>query len=84
MAENFDRAAVQAVLDEAAGQGRDSLTALEGKKVCDAYGIPTPAEALATSEIEAVAYAEKIGFPVVLKIVSPDILHKKPRQVAYW
>ncbi|GAA1685259.1 acetate--CoA ligase family protein [Fodinicola feengrottensis] len=76
MAENFDRAAVQAVLDEAAGQGRDSLTALEGKKVCDAYGIPTPAEALATSEIEAVAYAEKIGFPVVLKIVSPDILHK--------
>jgi acetyl coenzyme A synthetase (ADP forming)-like protein len=76
MAENFDRAAVQAVLDQAGKDGRDSLTALEGKKVCDAYGIATPAEALATSETEAVAFAEKIGFPVVLKIVSPDILHK--------
>ncbi|WP_163507421.1 acetate--CoA ligase family protein [Fodinicola acaciae] len=71
-----DKAAVQAVLDAAAAEGRDSLTAVEGKKVCDAYGIPTPSEGLATSENEAVALAAGIGFPVVLKIVSPDILHK--------
>ncbi|MFD1047750.1 acetate--CoA ligase family protein, partial [Kibdelosporangium lantanae] len=43
---------------------------------CDAYGIPTPGEGLATTADEAVALAAKIGFPVVLKIVSPEILHK--------
>jgi len=41
-----------------------------------AYGIPTPPERLATTPEEAAAMAREIGFPVVLKIVSPDILHK--------
>jgi acetyl coenzyme A synthetase (ADP forming)-like protein len=67
---------VREVLDQVRAQGRTALTAPEGKRVCDAYGITTPAEGLATSAAEAVALAEEIGYPVVLKIVSPDILHK--------
>ncbi len=71
-----DRAAVEKILDQAAAEGRSSLTAPEGRAVCEAYGIPTPAERLATTAEEAVTHAEAIGLPVVLKIVSPDILHK--------
>jgi acetyl coenzyme A synthetase (ADP forming)-like protein len=52
------------------------LTAPEAKTVCDAYGIPVPKEGLATSADAAVKLAEGMGFPVVMKIVSPDILHK--------
>jgi len=72
----YDRAAVQAVLDHALTQGSTSLSAAEAKKVVDAYGIPTPGERLATSADEAAALSAEIGFPVVLKIASPDILHK--------
>ncbi|MFI7101290.1 acetate--CoA ligase family protein [Streptomyces sp. NPDC050161] len=68
--------AVQAVLEAARAEGRAALTAPEGKLVADAYGIPTPAEGLAETADEAVALADRIGFPVALKIVSPDILHK--------
>jgi len=75
-ATGYDRAAVEEVLRVVAAEGRDSLTAPEGKRVCDAYGIRTPEEGLATSSEMAVALAEEIGLPVVLKIVSPDILHK--------
>jgi acetyl coenzyme A synthetase (ADP forming)-like protein len=71
-----DRAAVGEVLDAARAEGRTSLSAPEAKRVCDAYGIDVPREGLATSAEEAVALAEEIGHPVVLKIVSPDILHK--------
>jgi acetyl coenzyme A synthetase (ADP forming)-like protein len=72
----YDRAAVENVLAKVRAEGRSSLSAPEGKRVCDAYGIATPAEALAKSSEGAVAFAEEIGYPVVLKIVSPDILHK--------
>lgn len=72
----YDKAAVQAILDHALAEGRTSLSAPESKKVADAYGIPTPGEGLATSADEAVALSTEIGFPVVLKISSPDILHK--------
>ncbi|WP_370963219.1 acetate--CoA ligase family protein [Amycolatopsis sp. cg9] len=71
-----DRAAVEKILDQVTAEGRSSLTAPEGRAVCEAYGIPTPAERLAGSADEAAAHAEAIGLPVVLKIVSPDILHK--------
>ena len=55
---------------------RTSLTAPEGKLVCDAYGIPVPKEGVAKSAAEAAKIATAMGFPVVMKIVSPDILHK--------
>ncbi|WP_314174301.1 acetate--CoA ligase family protein [Streptomyces winkii] len=71
-----DKEAVRAVLDAARAEGRTSLTAPEGKRVADAYGIPVPDEGLAESADEAVQLADRLGFPVVMKIVSPDILHK--------
>jgi acetyl coenzyme A synthetase (ADP forming)-like protein len=72
----YRREDVSAVLAQVKSSGRDSLTAPECKRVCDAYDIPLPEEGLATSPEEAVTIAETIGFPVVMKIVSPDILHK--------
>jgi len=52
------------------------LTAPEGKRVCDAYGISVPQEGVANSAAESEKLAIAMGFPVVMKIVSPDILHK--------
>ncbi|HKW52149.1 MAG TPA: acetate--CoA ligase family protein [Stellaceae bacterium] len=71
-----DKNAVRKVLDKAKAEKRDSLTAPEGKLVCDAYGITVPKEGVARSAQEAGSMAQSMGFPVVLKIVSPDILHK--------
>ena len=73
---SVDKAAVRKVLDKAKAEKRDSLTAPEGKLVCDAYGIAVPKEGVARSAQEAGKLANGMGFPVVLKIVSPDILHK--------
>ena len=74
MAKN--KTAVRSILDKVKTDGRTSLTAPEGKLVCDAYGIPVPQEGVAKSATEAAKMASGIGFPVVLKIVSPQILHK--------
>jgi acetyl coenzyme A synthetase (ADP forming)-like protein len=71
-----DKTAVRRILDKAKAEGRTSLTAPEGKLVCDAYGIPVPQEGVAKSAAEAAKLASEMGFPVVLKIVSPEILHK--------
>jgi acetyl coenzyme A synthetase (ADP forming)-like protein len=71
-----DKAAVRKLLDKIKAEKRDSLTAPEGKLVCDAYGITVPREGVAGSSKEAATRATEMGFPVVLKIVSPDILHK--------
>jgi acetyl coenzyme A synthetase (ADP forming)-like protein len=76
VAETTRTAAVGEILDAARAEGRTALSAPEAKRVCDAYAIEVPGEGLATSAEEAVAIAEDIGYPVVLKIVSPDILHK--------
>ena len=68
--------AVRKILDAVKADKRTSLTAPEGKLVCDAYGIPVPKEGVAKSAAEAAKMASTMGFPVVMKIVSPDILHK--------
>jgi acetyl coenzyme A synthetase (ADP forming)-like protein len=68
--------AVRKILDAVKADKRSSLTAPEGKLVCDAYRIPVPEEGVAKSAAEAVKLASGMGFPVVMKIVSPDILHK--------
>src|SRR3569833_348566 len=72
----IDKASVRKVLDTVKADGRDSLTAPEGKLVCDAYGIAVPGEGVAKSADDATKLASKMGYPVVMKIVSPDILHK--------
>ncbi|MEV5078954.1 acetate--CoA ligase family protein [Streptomyces sp. NPDC056159] len=71
-----DRDTVAKVLTTVRAEGRSALTAPEGKRIADAYGIATPGEALARDADEAVAHAGAFDGPVVLKIVSPDILHK--------
>ncbi len=72
----MDKTAIGEVLAAAKAQGRTSLTAPEAKAVCDACAITVPREGLATSAKQAVAIAEEFGYPVVMKIVSPEILHK--------
>ena len=67
---------VRSLLDTVRAEGRTALTAPEGKVIADAYGIAVPGEELATDVDEAVSYAARFGGPVVMKIVSPDILHK--------
>ncbi len=66
----------QRLLSEAAAAGRTSLDAAESRTVLDAFGLATPPDLLATSSAEAAEHARRIGFPVVLKLASPDILHK--------
>jgi acetyltransferase len=64
------------VIARARAAGRSALTEPEAKEVFGAYGLPVMASTLAKTEDDAVKAAQTIGFPVVLKIVSPDILHK--------
>jgi len=72
----FDKTTVRRLLDRAKAAGRTSLTAPEAKALCEAYAIAVPQEGVAASAAEAAALATRIGFPVVMKIVSPQILHK--------
>ncbi|MFZ9251596.1 MAG: acetate--CoA ligase family protein [Hylemonella sp.] len=67
---------IQDIFATAKASGRTALTAPEAKQICDAYGITVPKEALAGSAEQASQAAAEMGFPVVMKIVSPDILHK--------
>jgi acyl-CoA synthetase (NDP forming) len=66
----------QRAFSQAVKERRKNLTEMEAKAVCVDYGIPVARSELAENEEEALKLAEKIGFPVVLKIVSPDIIHK--------
>ncbi len=72
----IDLPAINRVLDRALAEGRFFLLAHEGQAVMRAAGILTPQSTIARSLDEAVRGAEKIGYPVVMKVVSPDILHK--------
>jgi acyl-CoA synthetase (NDP forming) len=56
--------------------GGQALTETAGKQVLALYGIPVTREGMATSATEAASLAQSIGFPVALKIVSPQIMHK--------
>ena len=64
------------IISAAKKQGRTALTEVESKQILKQAGIKTTEVKLARTKKDAVAYAKEFGFPVVLKIVSPDILHK--------
>ena len=70
------RETFQKILEVANKEGRKTLTEVEGKKIFKAYGIPTPGEASVISAEEAAKKSSEIGYPVVMKILSPDIAHK--------
>ncbi len=57
-------------------EGRNKLLEHEAYEFLKAFDLPVPRFGLATSEDEAVKIAQRVGYPVVLKIVSPDIVHK--------
>ncbi len=59
-----------------ASHGKPSLSETVSKQVLAAYSIPIPMESLATGPDDAAAAAERMGFPVAVKVASPDILHK--------
>lgn len=71
-----DRAAVATLLKSVRDTGRTILTEFESKRLLAAYGIPTVETIVATSKAEAVKTAEKLGYPVVLKLHSETITHK--------
>jgi acetyl-CoA synthetase (ADP-forming) len=64
------------VIEKALSEGRLNLLEPEAKAICVDYGISTPDFAVAQSNEEALNFSQKFGYPIVLKIVSPDILHK--------
>ncbi len=68
-----DQAAAAQILAAAAG---GSLGEAQTRPLLEAYGIPVVAGAFAESSAAAVSAARKLGYPLVMKIVSPDILHK--------
>jgi acetyl coenzyme A synthetase (ADP forming)-like protein len=67
---------VRAILGRARDGQRTNLTAAEAAEVCRAYDLPVPADRVAADASAAVAAAAEIGYPVALKVLSPDISHK--------
>ena len=64
------------IIAQAKKEGRVALTEVEAKELLATAGINVAPTKLATSKQEAASIAKTLGFPVVLKIVSPDVLHK--------
>jgi acetyl-CoA synthetase (ADP-forming) len=64
------------IFDQVKKEGRSILTEFESKKILKQAGIPVVETKLAKTQKEAVSLSQKMSFPVVLKIVSPDVIHK--------
>jgi len=75
-ASSVDREGASAIIQKARNSGRLLLTEAESKALLAAYGIPTVPTLIAKTPDEAVAKAEEIGYPVVLKLHSETITHK--------
>ncbi|MBL7183720.1 MAG: acetate--CoA ligase family protein [Anaerolineae bacterium] len=73
---DVDRERVRGIFDQVRADGRQTIGDAEARDIMQAYGIRIPASKLASTAEEAVEFAEEIGYPVVMKITSPDILHK--------
>ena len=71
-----NKAAAKKIFDRVKKEKRPNLLEEEGQEVLRAYGLPLPKSTLAKNENEAVKAAKKIGYPVVMKIASPQIIHK--------
>jgi acyl-CoA synthetase (NDP forming) len=71
-----DRASVQKLLHQVKAEGRSTLRPDESRVLCEAYGIPVPREGIAHTPAELSRLIDDIGFPLVMKVVSADILHK--------
>lgn len=74
--DDLDKEKVQQIFDKVMAEGRNVLFPHEAAAVVKAYGVNAPDSGLATTVEEAVAFADEIGYPVVMKVVSSDIMHK--------
>ncbi len=72
----INRESILSLIGHMKSKGLDVMTEYESKRILSSLGIPITKEVLVTSPKEAVNVAEDIGFPVVMKVVSPHILHK--------
>jgi acetate---CoA ligase (ADP-forming) len=73
---DVDHDRVAKVFQKVRAEGRLQIGDAEARDILEGYRIPIPASKLCATPDEAVAFAEQIGYPVVMKIASPDILHK--------
>ncbi len=64
------------ILEKVRSEGRKFVMEPEAKQILSAYGVPVTNEAICTSPDEAVMVAERIGYPVAMKVVSPQVVHK--------
>lgn len=71
-----NRAKAHQIIERVRKAGRSILTEFESKELLSAYGIPTVPTHIANSEDQAVAFADEVGYPVVLKLHSETITHK--------
>jgi acyl-CoA synthetase (NDP forming) len=67
---------VNEIFEKAKAEGRKFLLEYEAKTVCKDYGIPVTKLKIAKTAEEAAKFSEEIGYPTVLKIISPDVIHK--------
>jgi len=73
---SVNRHKAENIIERHLRQGIQQIGEAESKEILEAYGFVTPKDAVANTAEQAVNIAEQIGFPVVLKIWSPDIIHK--------
>jgi len=71
-----NRRKVERIIDRHLRRGQREIGEMESKEILEAYGFVTPKGSLATTADQAANIADQLGYPVVLKIWSPDILHK--------
>ena len=71
-----DNTKARAIIEKAARKKRYTLDDVDSKKILASYDIPVSSQEIAKSPKDAVRFSEKIGYPVAMKIASPDILHK--------
>ncbi len=67
---------VEDLIKKVRDDGRSSLLQEEGMKILESYGLPIPKSSLAKTEDEAIMMAKDVRFPVVMKVSSPQIIHK--------
>ncbi|MGC8569990.1 MAG: acetate--CoA ligase family protein [Caldivirga sp.] len=67
---------VHDIVAKALSEGRFKLLDYEAYELLEAYGIPTPGYRVASNYEEAIKAANEVGYPVAIKVVSPDIMHK--------
>jgi acyl-CoA synthetase (NDP forming) len=66
----------ETIIQKVLGEGRSFMLVNEAQQICDLHHIPTPRSYVTLNVDEAVLKAKDIGFPIVLKVISPQILHK--------